>query len=107
MRGAATIFRFVLGAFVSLALAVSPAAALAGAKMLTPLEAMAADEGAPCDMPCDGCGDGADAAACVFACMGTTAAVQPAVSPASSMRANIRIAVPPKIPFVGRELPFA
>lgn len=103
MRTFAKIFRTTLGAFVSLALAASPAAALTGTKAKAPVAAMTGGESAPCDMPCDDCGDKASGSACAVACVGLTVAVPTTTSVVLSMLAVARIDVPVKVPFIGRD----
>lgn len=103
MRSVAKTFRHIPGAFVTLAFAVSPVAALAGAKVVAPVAEMTADAGAPCDMPCDDCSGDARGAACAVACIGLTVAVPATTPPAPSMPAVARIEIPAKVPFIGRD----
>ena len=103
MRAFARPLRTIIGAFVSLALAVSPAAALALVKAMPPVAAMTGGEGTPCDMPCDDCGDKAMGTACAVACAGLTVAVPATAAVAPSMPAAARIYMPARVSFVGRD----
>lgn len=103
MRVAAKTLRLMLGVFVSLALAVGPAAALTIVKTAAPMTEMTGGESSPCDMPCDDCGGDVEGAACAVACVGLTVAVPAAASPAPSMPATALIDVPAKVTFTGRD----
>lgn len=103
MRVAAKTLRLMLGVFVSLALAVGPAAALTIVKAAPPMTETTGGDSAPCNMPCDDCGGDVKGAACAVACVGLTVAVPATASSAPSMPAAALIEVPAKISFTGRD----